>query len=36
MERLELYRAIIRDMIQKYAAYRPARGEIQIEVADQI
>lgn len=31
MERLELYRTIIRDMIQKYAAYRPARGEIQIE-----
>lgn len=36
MERLESGRTIIRDLIQKYAVYQPERGEIQIEVVNQI
>ncbi len=32
METLEKYRQIIREKIQDYAQYKPARGEIQIEV----
>src|SRR5438876_11118575 len=32
MDSIEAYRQIIRDLIQEYARYRPARGEVQIEV----
>lgn len=31
METLERYRSIIRDLIKRYAAYQPARGEVEIE-----
>lgn len=32
MDRLNQYRGIIRELIQRYAAYQPARGDVQIEV----
>jgi hypothetical protein len=32
MDELSNYRKLIRDVIQKYAQFRPARGDIQIEV----
>jgi hypothetical protein len=32
MENLDRYRKIIRDLIQEYAQYQPARGDVQIEV----
>ena len=32
METLDRYRTIIRDLIQEYAQYQPARGDVQIEV----
>jgi hypothetical protein len=32
METLTTYRTIIRTLLQRYAAYRPARGEIEIEL----
>lgn len=32
MEQLIRYRKIIRDLIQEYAQFRPARGDVQIEV----
>ena len=32
MDDVEHYRKIIRDLIQTYAEYRPARGDVQIEV----
>jgi hypothetical protein len=31
MENLDRYRKIIRDLIQTYAQYQPARGDVQIE-----
>jgi ketopantoate reductase len=31
MEPVEQYRQIIREVIQSYAQYRPARGDVQIE-----
>lgn len=31
MEALNTYRTIIRDLIQQYAAYEPARGDVDIE-----
>jgi hypothetical protein len=32
MDTLDEYRQIIRKLIQKYAQYKPARGDVQIEV----
>lgn len=32
MESIEQYRKIIADMLREYAQYRPARGDVQIEV----
>lgn len=32
MDSLEHYREVIRELIQKYAQYRPSRGDVQIEV----
>ena len=32
MENLNHYRQIIRELIQEYAQYKPARGDVQIEV----
>jgi hypothetical protein len=32
MDRLDEYRRIIRELIQRYAQYKPARGDVQIEV----
>jgi hypothetical protein len=32
MDDLSSYRKLIRELIQKYAQYRPARGDVQIEV----
>src|SRR5947209_13532664 len=32
MDNLSGYRKLIRELIQKYATYRPARGDVQIEV----
>jgi hypothetical protein len=32
MDNINQYRRIIRELIQKYAQYRSARGEVQIEV----
>jgi hypothetical protein len=32
MDELGRYRQIIRDLIQEYAKYTPARGDVQIEV----
>jgi hypothetical protein len=32
MDNLNQYRKIIRELIQRYAQYRSARGEVQIEV----
>jgi hypothetical protein len=32
MGNLDTYRKIIRDLIQNYAQYQPARGDVQIEV----
>lgn len=32
MEPLDRYREIIREVIQTYAQYQPARGDVQIEV----
>jgi uncharacterized iron-regulated membrane protein len=32
METLTIYRSIIRTLLQRYAAYQPARGEIEIEL----
>lgn len=32
MDDVERYRKIIRELIQTYAEYRPARGDVQIEV----
>ena len=32
MDDLSNYRKIIRELTQKYAQYRPARGDVQIEV----
>jgi len=32
MDQLPRYRAIIRELIQAYAQYQPARGDVQIEV----
>lgn len=32
MEELKQYRKIIRELIQEYAKYQPARGDVQIEV----
>jgi hypothetical protein len=32
MDTLNEYRQIIRDLIQRYAQYKPARGDVQIEV----
>lgn len=32
MESLDRYRKIIRDLIQEYGQYQPARGDVQIEV----
>ena len=31
METLNTYRKIIRDLLQQYAAYQPARGDIEVE-----
>jgi hypothetical protein len=31
MDTLNEYRRIIRDLIEKYAQYKPARGDVQIE-----
>ena len=32
MDDVSTYRKIIRELIQKYAQFRPARGDVQIEV----
>jgi XisI protein len=32
MDTLKEYRRIIRELIEKYAAYKPARGDVQIEI----
>jgi ketopantoate reductase len=32
MDEITKYRRIIRELIQRYAAFRPARGDVQIEV----
>jgi hypothetical protein len=32
MDRVDSYRQIVRDLIQTYAQFKPARGEVQIEV----
>ena len=32
METLEHYRRVIKEIIRSYAQYRPARGDVQIEV----
>lgn len=32
MDTLESYRKVIREIIEKYAQYKPARGDVQIEV----
>jgi hypothetical protein len=32
MDNLEHYRKVIRELIQKYAQYKPSRGDVQIEV----
>src|SRR5260370_36208190 len=32
MDSIDRYREVIRDLIQEYAKYRPANGDVQIEV----
>lgn len=32
MDTLKEYRRIIRELLEKYATYKPARGDVQIEV----
>ena len=32
METLNTYREIVRDLIRRYATYKPARGDVEIEV----
>ena len=32
MDTLKNYRKIIRELIQEYAGYKPARGDVQVEV----
>ena len=32
MEELDRYRKVIRELIETYAQYKPARGDVQIEV----
>lgn len=32
MDKLNFYRKVIRDLIQEYAQFKPARGDVQIEV----
>jgi hypothetical protein len=32
MDKIEYYRKTIREIIQSYAQYKPARGDVQIEV----
>lgn len=32
METLTTYRAIIRDLLHRYATYQPARGDIEVEI----
>jgi hypothetical protein len=32
METLNTYRTIIRDLLQRYASYQPARGDIEVEM----